>query len=102
MPALRHACSTPFACWLATSRHEPARGAMPDAVVGRVILGRAVHASNRLLAFDFFFNYPATTQIYPLSLHDALPICNTYGLTKFRKIKTKARFYPYKGGASRS
>src|SRR6202041_605661 len=22
----------------------------------------------------FFFNYPATTEIYPLSLHDALPI----------------------------
>src|SRR5256885_17233173 len=23
----------------------------------------------------FFFNDPATTEIYPLSLHDALPIC---------------------------
>src|SRR5436305_13708988 len=23
----------------------------------------------------FFFNYPATTEIYTLSLHDALPIC---------------------------
>src|SRR5262249_60470504 len=24
--------------------------------------------------FSFFFNHPTTTQIYPLSLHDALPI----------------------------
>src|ERR1043165_6880158 len=24
----------------------------------------------------FFFNYTATTEIYTLSLHDALPICN--------------------------
>src|SRR3712207_9512577 len=26
---------------------------------------------------DFFFNYTATTEIYTLSLHDALPICRT-------------------------
>src|ERR1039458_876994 len=25
--------------------------------------------------YDCFFNDPATTEIYPLSLHDALPIC---------------------------
>src|SRR5690348_17556419 len=25
--------------------------------------------------FSFFFNDPATTEIYTLSLHDALPIC---------------------------
>src|ERR1035438_10563358 len=25
--------------------------------------------------FCFFFNYTATTEIYTLSLHDALPIC---------------------------
>ena len=24
---------------------------------------------------SFFFNYTATTEIYTLSLHDALPIC---------------------------
>src|SRR2546429_6424558 len=29
-----------------------------------------------LLFFFFFFNDPATTEIYPLSLHDALPICD--------------------------
>src|ERR1035441_10936404 len=27
--------------------------------------------------FCFFFNDTATTEIYTLSLHDALPICNT-------------------------
>src|SRR5438034_2390643 len=27
------------------------------------------------LLFLFFFNAPATTEIYTLSLHDALPIC---------------------------
>src|SRR5437870_12153456 len=27
------------------------------------------------LLFFFFFNHPATTEIYTLSLHDALPIC---------------------------
>src|SRR2546423_15457317 len=29
----------------------------------------------RTLLFFFFFNDTATTEIYPLSLHDALPIC---------------------------
>src|SRR3954449_12674595 len=28
--------------------------------------------------FFFFFNDTATTEIYPLSLHDALPICGIY------------------------
>src|SRR5258705_13303115 len=28
------------------------------------------------LLFFFFFNDTATTEIYPLSLHDALPICH--------------------------
>ena len=32
--------------------------------------------------FVFFFNDTATTEIYTLSLHDALPICTcTYALT---------------------
>src|SRR2546430_7520722 len=29
-----------------------------------------------MLMFFFFFNDTATTEIYTLSLHDALPICN--------------------------
>src|SRR2546430_12673350 len=34
------------------------------------------------LFFFFFFNDTATTEIYTLSLHDALPICNFLGNTK--------------------
>src|SRR5438552_13975653 len=30
-----------------------------------------------LFVFFFFFNDPATTEIYTLSLHDALPICHS-------------------------
>src|SRR5712675_3730683 len=30
-----------------------------------------------LFSFFFFFNDTATTEIYTLSLHDALPICST-------------------------
>src|SRR5437773_3213916 len=29
--------------------------------------------------FLFFFNHPPTTDIYTLSLHDALPICSSCG-----------------------
>ena len=29
--------------------------------------------------FSFFFNDTATTEIYTLSLHDALPICRLHG-----------------------
>src|SRR3712207_7809422 len=31
---------------------------------------------SRLFTFFFFFNDTATTEIYTLSLHDALPICH--------------------------
>src|SRR5256885_15889467 len=37
------------------------------------ILG--VMASSTFIFFFFFFNDTATTEIYTLSLHDALPIC---------------------------
>src|SRR2546429_5808169 len=33
--------------------------------------------TNLILYFFFFFNDTATTEIYTLSLHDALPICET-------------------------
>src|SRR5438105_10106830 len=32
-----------------------------------------------LSTLSFFFNHPATTEIYTLSLHDALPICAAAG-----------------------
>src|SRR5260221_12537369 len=34
------------------------------------------------LLFCFFFNDTATTEIYPLSLHDALPISGLQALTR--------------------
>src|SRR5436190_24110270 len=34
---------------------------------------------NFFAKFDFFFNETATTEIYTLSLHDALPICSSCG-----------------------
>src|ERR1043166_10332405 len=34
-----------------------------------------LRSPRRLCAFFFFFNDTATTEIYTLSLHDALPIC---------------------------
>src|SRR3712207_8574260 len=36
----------------------------------------------RLVCFFFFFNDTATTEIYTLSLHDALPICMAYAVLR--------------------
>ena len=36
---------------------------------------RSMGANLSFCIFVFFFNDPATTEIYTLSLHDALPIC---------------------------
>src|SRR5260370_7659092 len=48
-----------------------------------------------LLSF-FFFNDPATTEIYTLSLHDALPICssgpNPY--SNFAVVRLKESLWP--------
>src|SRR2546430_15925713 len=35
-----------------------------------------------VISFFFFFNDTATTEIYTLSLHDALPILSTIGLSQ--------------------
>src|ERR1039457_3746343 len=48
----------------AASYHEPGRGAP----VGRY----------PLRPYFFFFNDTAPAEIYPLSLHDALPICSAW------------------------
>src|SRR3712207_7209507 len=34
----------------------------------------------------FFFNDTATTEIYPLSLHDALPICFAIPINRARRV----------------
>src|SRR2546430_12529839 len=49
-------------------------------------------ASSVLVSFFFFFNDTATTEIYTLSLHDALPIC-TISFTTNRTIATSASIH---------
>ena len=44
-----------------------------------------------VLCFFFFFNDTATTEIYTLSLHDALPILN--GIGDFQTNMTKTISY---------
>src|SRR6476469_11105924 len=41
-------------------------------------------AAEALSFLCFFFNDTATTEIYTLSLHDALPICGEHGLDAAR------------------
>src|SRR5438445_1826432 len=43
----------------------------------------------RSIARLFFFNYAATTEIYTLSLHDALPICNAGRAGPARRIRPR-------------
>src|SRR5690349_24996618 len=48
--------------------------------------------------FFFFFNDTATTEIYTLSLHDALPICRGCGPSRHRERTIRTRQH---GGAVR-
>src|SRR2546430_11487386 len=54
--------------------------------------------SLKILFFFFFFNDTATTEIYTLSLHDALPICfkgaMINGLTGGTVFHDDRRFWP--------
>src|SRR2546422_11751816 len=66
-----------------------------------------------LLFFFFFFNDTATTEIYTLSLHDALPICRRPSLpvrlprrpsrpaADQREIRSRARHHPAAGPGAR-
>src|SRR5256885_316475 len=47
----------------------------PCNLVCRLLLEKKKNNTRTLLFFFFFFNDTATTEIYTLSLHDALPIC---------------------------
>src|SRR6266702_2758551 len=44
-----------------------------------------------MILFFFFFNDTATTEIYTLSLHDALPISNTIAAVKFAPLRNNDR-----------
>src|SRR3712207_7354614 len=43
----------------------------------------------------FFFNDTATTEIYTLSLHDALPICHYVGYSEDSKVAAEFDITPY-------
>src|SRR5256885_5149475 len=45
----------------------------------------------QLVIFFFFFNDTATTEIYTLSLHDALPICAPRGPKTVRPSRARGR-----------
>src|SRR3989454_11117179 len=47
--------------------------------------------TNTITSFFFFFNDTATTEIYTLSLHDALPISITIGV--FRALHPSVGFW---------
>src|SRR2546422_7917792 len=49
----------------------------------------------------FFFNDTATTEIYTLSLHDALPIYSVHGLPRRHRRVRQAGGHAGRGGAER-
>src|SRR5690606_42015995 len=51
------------------------------------------HRCHSSLYLSFFFNHPPTTEIYTLSLHDALPISNT-GSNRLRACPSTAISLP--------
>src|SRR2546426_3039933 len=53
------------------------------------------------IRFFFFFNDTATTEIYTLSLHDALPICTPYGRSPVRTGARRSRSRAAVRGAAR-
>src|SRR5438105_13158204 len=55
--------------------------------------------SSFLFRYFFFFNDTATTEIYTLSLHDALPILFTLALVRFPPTATKEIQYLNAKGA---
>src|SRR5215204_5326168 len=63
-------------CRLLLEKKKPADD---DVDPGRAALERLVLRERKVCQVDdvFFFNDTATTEIYTLSLHDALPICQT-------------------------
>ena len=52
---------------------------------------RLVHIDQHVLFF-FFFNDTATTEIYTLSLHDALPIYSIYVISEMIVVNRWMRF----------
>src|SRR5256885_9061863 len=53
--------------------------------------------STSIIFFFFFFNDTATTEIYTLSLHDALPICDGVGLVRGAAVRDRGRVQGVRG-----
>src|SRR5258707_13151199 len=56
-----------------------------------------ITSSSLYLFFFFFFNDTATTEIYTLSLHDALPISGKIAASRFVIFFTKSGFVTRSG-----
>src|SRR5690554_7131151 len=50
-----------------------------------------IFAFSELTNLFFFFNDTAPTEIYTLSLHDALPICRDFALRPLHRTRLRAR-----------
>src|SRR2546429_8315015 len=59
--------------------------------------GMSIHPIPYSAFFFFFFNDTATTEIYTLSLHDALPICGHLGCAPLLGVS----ILRHRGGAQR-
>src|SRR5689334_25160852 len=55
-----------------------------------------------LFLIFFFFNDTATTEIYTLSLHDALPISSALGVIQEDRVRPRHRPVPEDGAGVRS
>src|SRR3989449_7003804 len=54
--------------------------------------------SPAVYSFFFFFNDTATTEIYTLSLHDALPICGWDGPAALRAVRLRCYRFVQRAG----
>src|SRR5437016_13231043 len=53
----------------------------------------AIHVRDIFVALFFFFNDTATTDIYTLSLHDALPICHLARKLSLRRKRSSPNVF---------
>src|SRR5262245_66005239 len=66
------------------------------------LFSSSLHSLCSPLSFFFFFNDPATTEIYTLSLHDALPISPSYNVTHVTVVEDNSDAVVYATAAARS
>src|SRR3954449_13206234 len=74
---------SPLVCRLLLVTNSDARGQGPLSRAEGHARRPAARARPLYLSFVFFFNDTATTEIYTLSLHDALPIYSSHTLISY-------------------